>query len=98
MAQKRIPRRSEPSPARAASRPRASSAAAAAYWVIGLARRNRAWEKKAGGDAGGGTARTRKGRVQPGRASSLLGSGSPFASVSRKGNTPQPAGETAPIP
>src|SRR5204862_4685712 len=51
-----------------------------------------------GREDGGGTGLTRSERVQPGRVSSLTGIGSPLARASRNGNTPQPAGDTAPMP
>ena len=93
-----MPSLNEPPLTRAASLPKASSAAATAYCVMGLVRRSRACARKSGRGEGGGTGLTRSERVRPGRASSLAGSGSSLASASRSGNTPQPAGDTAPMP
>src|SRR3954451_23069336 len=96
MTQTTIPTDNVPAFTAFASSPSASSAAPTVYWAIGLVRRSRACPKKDGRGDGAGTDRTFTGSSIPGRVTARWGSGHPFASVSRKLDTPQPAGEMAP--
>src|SRR5215207_153751 len=81
---------------RARRLPRASMAAAVAYWEMALARRRRGWARKAGRGFGVGTLRTLKFLAGP--ATVWMGRSGLFSRASRSGFTPQPAGETAPQP
>src|SRR5437762_3320980 len=80
------------------SGPKASKAALTAKEVMGLVRRSRACARNAGLAAGVGTRRTRNGLSHPGRGILHSATDCRLANADRNDSTPQPAGETAPIP
>src|SRR2546425_11789091 len=97
MTQRTIPSRVTHAPVFVAP-PSASITAPAAYWLMALERLRRGFERKAGFGIGAGTVRTARGRDRPGRESSFRGNGCPDFNAARSAGTPQPAGDTAPMP
>ena len=98
MVQMMMPSRKAPDWTDTISPPKASSAAATVCSVMTLARRNRGCVANGRGVSGAGTSRTHSGFFKPGRVRLSAGMASSRVRTENIGETPQPAGETAPSP